>query len=221
MRELEARLQSSPRTTPAPSGASRFRCHAVLRDGTKVCMRAIRPDDKERLRIAFEHLSTESVYQRFFHAITELTPGELRHLTELDFRDHVGLVLTIEQAAKERLIAVCRFVRVAPGADRAEVGFAVADEYRRRGAATLLLQQLVALARGCGVRELVAQMLEDNIHMLQVFQNSGLPLRQGIERGIRQVVLTLTPEAPEKSPTDSHPLRIDFSDANQRMSRTG
>jgi hypothetical protein len=32
-----------------------FAGRAVLRDGTKVCMGAIRPDDKERLRIAFEH----------------------------------------------------------------------------------------------------------------------------------------------------------------------
>ena len=82
-------------------------------------MRAIRPDDKERLRTAFEGLSPESVYQRFFHQIRELTPGDLRHLTELDFRDHVGLVLTIEEDTGERLIAVCRFVRVTPGTDSA------------------------------------------------------------------------------------------------------
>lgn len=207
MRELEGSLQSSPRTTPAPAGASgdgcaaRFRCNAVLRDGTKVCMRAIRPDDKERLRIAFEHLSPAGVYQRFFHPITELTPGELRHLTELDFRDHVGLVLTIGQGAGERLIAVCRFVRVAADADRAEVGFAVADAYQHRGAATVLLQQLVALARGCGIREFVAQMLEDNLDMLEVFQNSGLPLRQGIEKGIRHVALTLAPQTQPAEPT--------------------
>ena len=87
-------------------------------------MRAIRPDDKERLRIAFGRLSPESVYQRFFHPLTELTPGDLRHLTELDFRDHVGLVLTIPEETGERLIAVCRFVRVTPSADCAEVGFA-------------------------------------------------------------------------------------------------
>jgi RimJ/RimL family protein N-acetyltransferase len=168
-----------------------FLLRAALRDGTSVCVRAIRPDDKERLRIAFERLSTRSVYQRFFHPITELTPSELRHLTELDFRDHVGLVLTIEEETGERLIAVARFVRIAPGADRAEVGFAVADEYQNRGAATLLLHQLIALARGRGVREFVAQVLEDNLEMLAVFQNSKLPLRQRLERGIRHVVLSL------------------------------
>ena len=199
MELMEASLQSSANTPPGADvgekgQAASFRRHAVLRDGTKVCMRAIRPDDKDRLRIAFGRLSPESVYQRFLHPLTELTPGYLRHLTELDFRDHVGLVLTIEEETGERLIAVCRFVRVAPGGDRAEVGFAVADEYRHRGAATLLLQQLVAIARDCGIREFVAQVLDDNLDMLRVFQNSGLPFRQRIETGSRHVALTLTPE---------------------------
>ena len=193
-------MQSSPSTTPGTADVggkgqtASFCRHAVLRDGTRVRMRAIRPDDKERLRLAFEDLSPESVYQRFFHPVKELTTGELRHLTELDFRDHVGLVLTIKEDTCERLIAVCRFVRVTPCADRAEVGFAVADEYQHRGAATLLLQQLVAVARGCGIREFVAQTLGENLDMVRVFQNSGLPLRQRIENGIRHVALTLTPE---------------------------
>ena len=204
---MDATMQSSPCRTPDAAGetgggyVAGCRRHAVLRDGTKVCIRAIRPDDKERLRIAFERLSPQSVYQRFFHQITELTPGELRHLTELDFRDHVGLVLTIDEGSGERLIAVCRFVRVTPGEDRAEVGFAVADEYQRRGAATLLLQQLVAVARRSGIREFVAQMLDDNVAMLRVLENSGLSLRQRIEKGIRHVALMLAPEMQPAEPT--------------------
>ena len=71
-----------------------LRATAVLRDGTSVCVRAIRPDDKERLRIAFARLSARSVYQRFFHPVNELTADDLRRLTEIDFRDHVGIVLT-------------------------------------------------------------------------------------------------------------------------------
>ena len=186
-------LDASARTS-AESCAAGFRTFFVLRDRTPVCMRAIRADDKERLRIAFERLSTRSVYQRFFHPITELTPGELHRLTELDFRDHVGLVLTVEDEAGERLIAVARFVRVTPGADSAEVGFAVADEYQNRGAATLLLRELVAIAKDCGIRQFVAQVLEDNAEMLRVFHGCKLPLRQKIDGGVRRVELSLGTE---------------------------
>ncbi len=174
--------------------AAGYRALDLLRDGTPVCVRAIRPDDKERLRLAFERLSPRSVYQRFFNPLTELTSGDLQHLTEVNFRDHVGLVLTIEEGRGERLVAVARFVRVPATVGRAEVGFAVADELHNRGAATLLLHHLIAIARVCRVREFMAEMLDDNLAMLRVLQKSGMPLRQRTERGIRHVVLTIDPQ---------------------------
>jgi len=164
---------------------------AVLRDGTPVQLRAIRPDDKERLRIAFDRLSARSVYRRFFHPVAELTPDVLRQLTELDWRDHVGLVLSVERDAGEQLIAVARFVRIAPRSERAELAITVTDDYQNRGAATLLLQQLVRIARAGGVRELVAHVLEENREMLKLIRSSKLPYRQTSEHGVCSVTVSL------------------------------
>lgn len=201
MKDTEADKKPLPCKAPhatacasAAPYAAGFRVSAMLREQTPVCIRAIQPDDKELLRIAFERLSTRSIYHRFFQSLTELTPDDLRRLTELDFHDHVGLVMTIEEEAGERLIAVARFVRVAQGADRAELAFAVADEYQNRGAATLLLQDLAAMARNCGIRVFVAQTLGDNPAMLRVFQNTKLPFRQRIDGGIRSIELSIDPE---------------------------
>lgn len=196
--------QHSTTATPSPSpsggvsvelGVADFRARAVLRDGTPVFVRAIRPDDKERLRIAFECLSARSVYQRFMHPVTALSSKALRELTEVDFRDHVALVVTIAGEAGERLIGVGRFVRMPGAPDRAEVGFTVADEYQHCGVATLLLQELVAIARRGGVRELEGIVLEDNRDMLEVLEHSKLPMRQAVEHGVRRVVLTLAPHS--------------------------
>lgn len=188
----------SPRKDPNAQGspsaeawAAGARARAVLREGTPVCVRALRPDDKERMRIAFERLSPQSVYRRFFHHLKALASGALREATELDFHDQVGLALTVGEGPGERLIAVGHFVRVTPGADCAEVAFVVADDYQHRGAATLLLQHLVHVARDLGVRDLLALVLEDNREMLEVLENSGLPLRQTVEDGTRRVVLSL------------------------------
>jgi GNAT superfamily N-acetyltransferase len=159
-------------------------------------VRAIRPDDKERLRIAFAGLSARSVYQRFFHPVNELAADELRRLTEIDFRDHVGIVLTVGAGSDERLVAVGRYVRVVSGGDLAEVAFTVADDYQHRGAATLLLRELVAIARERGVREFVALVLDDNRQMLEVFRRSKLPLRKSFVDGALRVVLNLDVAAP-------------------------
>ena len=170
-----------------------LRSTAVLRDGTAVGVRAIRPDDKERLRTGFARLSPRSVRQRFFHPVNDLTADELRRLTEIDFCDHVGIVLTVGTGSDERLIADSRYVRVASGGDVAEVAFTVGDDYQHRGAATLLLRELVAIARVHGVRKFVAHVLDDNQPMLEVFRRSELPLQESLLDGncVHRLVLTL------------------------------
>ena len=166
-----------------------FRKSAVLRDGAAVCVRAIRPDDKERLRMAFARLSGRSVYQRFFHPVNQLAPDELRRFTEVDFRDHVAIVMTVGAGGEERLIAVGRYVRVATGGPTAEVAFTVVDDYQGRGAATLLLHELIRIARHRGVLEFVALVLDDNLPMLEVFRRSKLLSRESRADGVCLVIL--------------------------------
>jgi GNAT superfamily N-acetyltransferase len=170
-----------------------FTANAVLRDGTAIRIRPLRPDDKERLRAAFDRLSPSTIYSRFLHPVTALTPRAIEQLTELDFRDHVALTATVADERGEEMIALGRFVRLAGDNRRAELAFTVADAYQHRGVATLLLKQLIRLARPRGIRELVAHMLEDNASMAAVLRNSGLPLRQTCADGVRSVVLSLDP----------------------------
>jgi GNAT superfamily N-acetyltransferase len=167
---------------------------AALRDGTPVRIRAVRADDKEHLRLAFESLSPATINRRFFHSKKGLTSEELRMVTELDFRDHVSLAMTVEEEGNERFIAVARFVRDAAGSERAELALTVVDAYQHRGAGTLLLRQLVAVARRMGVRQLLALVLDENEDMLELLQKLNLPMQQTIEDGVHRVVLGLTVE---------------------------
>ena len=112
----------------APSRA--YAADVLLRDGASLHVRAIQPDDKDRLRDHFHRLGPESVRQRFFGMKKELTPEDLRYFTELDFKEHVGLVGTHRDASGERFVVVGRYFRLEPAADgieRAEFALAVAD----------------------------------------------------------------------------------------------
>jgi membrane protein DedA with SNARE-associated domain len=71
----------------------------VLRDGGSIHVRAICPDDRERLLAHFHRLSARSVYFRFFGAKRRLTDAELDRFTRLDFVHDVGLVATLLAAA--------------------------------------------------------------------------------------------------------------------------
>ncbi len=173
-----------------PSSPREYNVHETLRDGAKIRIRAIRPDDKGRLLEHFHGLSPASVHNRFFAMRRELSDSDLARLTELDFRDHVGLAATFGDAEAERFIGVGRYIRAAEPA-RAEVAFAVLDEHHGRGVGTLLLEHLAKLARVSGITEFEADVLADNRQMLTVFEQSGFRLRREARLGTVHLVFSI------------------------------
>lgn len=158
----------------------------ILRDGGSVRVRAVRPDDRERLLEAFERLSEQSLYMRFFTAKKALSERELDFFTRLDFVNHVGLAVTLREDNRERIIGIGRYIVVEGPWDRprAEVAFTVVDEHQGRGIGTLLLEHLANLARDRGVREFDADVIGENQPMLKVFLHSGLPVRRSTDAGV-------------------------------------
>ena len=167
----------------------------VLRDGGPILIRAIRPDDKQRLLEHFARLSPRSIYQRFFGFKRSLSDQDLRDFTDLDFVDHVGLAATIGAGDDERIIGVGRYIR-SGGRDRAEVGFAVLDDYQGHGVGTLLLKHLARVARQTRIKEFVAYVMGSNRQMLEVFANSGFRERDSFESGAVRVTLEIVPSEP-------------------------
>ena len=170
-----------------------YEAEASLRDGMIVRIRAIRPGDKQALKWGFARLSQQSVYHRFFQTKGGLTDKELRYLTELDFVDHVALVVEAKVEGVDRVVGVGRFVRAAGAGrrERAEVAFTVADQFQGRGVATLLLEHLARLAARVGIRRFEAEVLPDNRQMLEVFEHSGLEVTKHVREGVMHVELGL------------------------------
>jgi GNAT superfamily N-acetyltransferase len=152
-------------------------------DGVAIRVRAIRPEDKERLHEHFRGLSEKSVYFRFMGIRRDLSARELKRLTELDFKNHVGLAATLTENGRERFIGVGRYIC---GADpnRAEVAFAILDEFQRRGIGTLLLEHLSLIADANGVAEFEADVMGENRQMLEVFAHSGFETERSLESGV-------------------------------------
>jgi ribosomal protein S18 acetylase RimI-like enzyme len=80
-----------------------------------------------------------------------------------------------------------RYVVLQPG--KAEVAFAVVDQYQGQGIGAALMRHLVAIAREAGLKELTAEVLPDNIPMLKVFEKSGLRLSTKRESQVVHVTL--------------------------------
>ena len=66
----------------------------TLRNGMEVCIRALRPDDGERMAEAFRNLDPESIYTRFFSFKDGLSEADYRLIREMDFDNRVALIVT-------------------------------------------------------------------------------------------------------------------------------
>ena len=173
-----------------------------LRDGSLVRIRPIGPDDKGALRAAWDRLSPESRYRRFFSAMPELGDSMLAFLTEVDHHDHEALVAL--DVASGDTVGVARYVRSADDAEVAEVAVTVVDTWHGRGVATLLLGRLATRARREGVRRFSAVVMADNPRAVRVVRGLGesrasrdgayvelrveLPARRGIGRDLSRLL---------------------------------
>ena len=145
----------------------------TLRDGSRVTVRPICPQDAGQLRAGFERLSQESRYRRFLSPMQELSGPMLRYLTEVDHHDHEALIAV---AADGTYVGVARSVRSRSDPQVAEAAVTVADDWQGRGLGTALLGLLADRARAEGISRFTALMLASNRDMLDLFEDLG-PVR--------------------------------------------
>ncbi len=166
----------------------------VLRDGSTVHIRPIRLDDEERLLAFFRTLSRDSRALRFFSATSDFfLEGEAKREVGVDYVRTFGLVATT--GPEERIVGHAHYAAL--DGDRAEVAFAVADDYQGRGVGTILLGHLAEAAGANGIRIFEAEMIPDNHRMVEVFRESGFPVEVRAGAGLLHATFptSLTEEA--------------------------
>jgi len=171
------------------SEAAKYSAVEALRDGRRVEIRALRPEDRDELVAAVRRVSAQSLYRRFFSPKKNFTDKEIAFFVNIDFVDHVALVAVVEDGGQPTIVGGARYIMQQPG--KAEVAFAVLDRYQGLGIGAALMRHLAAIARGAGLRELVAEVLSDNAPMLKVFEKGGLPLTKKREAHVVHVTLQL------------------------------
>lgn len=143
-----------------------------LKDGCVARLRFVRPEDKDLLLDGFHHLGEESRRNRFFVPLGELTPSMLRYLTEVDGVNHVAIVATGDSLdlKADTGLGIARFVRLPEEPTVAEPAVTVAEGQQGRGLGSILLRELVELARERGVRTFRSYVLATNAPMLHLLQ---------------------------------------------------
>ena len=144
---------------------------ATLRDGSTVLIRPITPADTGLVAAIFAGLSPESRRLRFLTAKNELSPAELRYLTEVDHHDHEAIGAL--DAATGRSAGIARYIRDRSDPATAELAVAVVDGWQGRGLGTELVSQLAERARQAGIRRFVALTAGSNVAMGVLLRRMG------------------------------------------------
>jgi RimJ/RimL family protein N-acetyltransferase len=135
-------------------------------------------EDRLGLLEALRQSSSQSLYRRFFGLKRHFSEEEIAYFLNVDFINHVALVAEIEEEGRPIIVGGARYVVQEPG--RAEIAFAVTDQYQGQGLGTALMRHLASIGRQAGLIAFTAEILPDNIAMLSVFQKSGF--RINVER---------------------------------------
>jgi RimJ/RimL family protein N-acetyltransferase len=162
----------------------------ALRDGRKVQIRALKPEDRADMLAAVGRTSRQSLYRRFFTFKRDFTEREVDFYVNIDFVNHVALVAVLEEDGRPVIVGGARYIVVQP--DRAEIAFAVDDAHQGQGIGTALMRHLAVLARRAGLKELIADVLPENTTMLKVFETSRLGVVTRREPDAIHVVLRLS-----------------------------
>ena len=178
---------------------SEFEFDALLRDGRVIHFRPIRPDDAQRESEFFARVGPVSVYHRFLIPKPDLSPGELRYFTTVDYDERMALIAL----HGDDMVAVGRY-DVLPelgGPDQrvAEIALLVEDDYQGCGIGSHLMQHLTVYARLRGITAFEGFVLADNLAMLRLFRSSGYRLTRQLEEGVYRIEFPTeySPEARE------------------------
>lgn len=157
---------------------------AVLKDGSHVWIRPIRPDDEAGLIALFHRLSGATVYQRFFAPFHRLPSDWYRGFANVDYQRRLALVAERDAADGPTLIGVARYEATEEEPETAEVAVVVEDAWQGDGLGTRLLEDLLRAGEARGRPRFRAYVLAENRRMLALVHRVAAVERSEIRDGV-------------------------------------
>jgi acetate---CoA ligase (ADP-forming) len=165
---------------------SRYESDIVLRRGSTLHVRPVRPDDAEGLANLRGRVSPESLRASLF-AIPYGDGPQVAQLAAVDYDSDFALV----GECAGRLDAVARYSRNRAASERAEAAVMIADAAQGQGIGTRLLEALAAIAGEHRIRMFDAYVPPDNWRTMDMLFDSGFEVAQRLVGGIIHVTLSL------------------------------
>jgi acetyltransferase len=154
-----------------------------MKNGSKVTIRPIRPEDEPALVNFHEGLSERSVYLRYFSPLKlqqRVAHSRLLRICFNDYDREIALVGELKGAnGKSEVIGVARLSKHHAN-NGGEFAVVVIDKWQNKGLGTELTKRLVQIAKNEKLDHLVAYTLRENKDMQHMCKKLGFQVRQDL-----------------------------------------
>ena len=144
-----------------------------LRNGCKVCVRPMRPDDEPAIVRLLQNVSSEDLRLRFFHSVKEFSHQFVGRLSQLDYARAMAFV-ALDPVSKE----ITGVVRLHSDSrhETAEYAILLRSDLKGKGLGWALMQLLIEYARAEGLQSLYGEVLNENTTMLAMCRDLGFKI---------------------------------------------
>jgi len=160
----------------------------TLRDGRKIQVRPIRPEDEPTILEFLQHVTADDLRLRFFGPMKVLTHTFIARLTQLDYARAMAFV-AFDDAGE--LVGVVR-IHSDSVYESGEYAILLRSDRKGLGLGWTLMQLLIDYAKAEGLQRISGQVLRENTVMLQMCRELGFDVSTDpTDPGLQVVTLPL------------------------------
>jgi acetyltransferase len=167
----------------------------TLRDGRRVLIRPIRPDDETLIVKLHEDLSEQSVYYYFFHPVKfsqRTSHARLMRICFLDYDRQITLIAEYKDttSGERKILGGIRLIKQ-HGKNEAEFAMILAESAQGQGLGTEMLKRIIEIAKDEQLDVLTADILPDNHRMKRLCEKFEFQMKRTPDDPVIQARLDL------------------------------
>ena len=168
---------------------SQWQRHLEVKDGWRVFVRPIRPEDEPLIHAFLQHVTSHDLRLRFFAPMKQFSHEFIARLTQLDYARAMAFV-AFDEATSE-LVGVVR-IHSDSIYESGEYAILLRSDLKGRGLGWALMQMIIEYARSEGLKAISGDVLAENTVMLAMCRSLGFEVKPDpVEHDICDVRLVL------------------------------
>jgi acetyltransferase len=168
---------------------SQWQRHLEMKDGRRIFVRPIRPEDEPLIHELLRHVTSEDLRLRFFAPLKEFSHEFIARLTQIDYARAMAFV-AFDRDTNE-IVGVVR-IHSDSIYQNGEYAILLRSDLKGRGLGWALMQLIIEYAKSEGLKAISGDVLQQNTVMLEMCRELGFEIKtDAAEHAVCNVTLRL------------------------------